>query len=778
MVIKMNHSVKRQKLKSRLLGLVFAGCMGILAACGESERVDPVKEWVYVPEFISVGEEYASLNNSSEMQYRGDGLYYISHEWDDETGAAKMSMCKYSLTDKTVTKVPLDWGSEGKSNRSLNNTVFMEDGSMYATSSTHTYDEATQTSTSSQGLVKFGPDGKLVFFQDVTEKLKGASQSDYVYINAFAVDGKGRIYMAADTNIWLFESDGTYKGSLTVGSGMDSYLRAMGTGMDGKVYAVNYSYSTDGSSTELVEIDFDNAKTGASYKDFPRGNEETLTPSAEDAFIVNDGNSVCEYSLATQSKTELFDWLDSDINGEYVGSMGVLEDGRILALINDWSNQENSGIAILTKTKGSEVAQKETILIGVMGRGSELKEAAVKFNRGSDKYRISIKEYMDYDNYSDTSYQDAITRLNNDLTSKSSCPDILDLSGLNIKQLASKGLLEDLGEYLDKSSALKREDFLENILNAFTYDGVLTCIPTGFELSTLVGKSSDVGEEPGWTLEELIAYAQKHPGAELLDHSSKSTIMYYLMAYNEDSFIDWTKGECKFDTDEFKSLLTFANSFPGDEEVEYSEVSTPVRIQRGEVLLQAAYIYDFREIQMYYEIFGGDITCKGFPSADGSSGTALSAYGMYAITTKASHKEGAWEFLEGFLQEENDRYSFGFPTKKAKLDEMVQEAVTVQYYKDENGQLVMDENGNPIEIGVGGSIGYGDWSYEYRRPTQEEVDLVLKLMDTAKPITSSNTEILNIINEEAAAFFAGQKSVDEVAKIIQSRVKVYVDTNS
>jgi len=37
--------------------------------------------------------------------------------------------------------------------------------------------------------------------------------------------------------------------------------------------------------------------------------------------------------------------------------------------------------------------------------------------------------------------------------------------------------------------------------------------------------------------------------------------------------------------------------------------------------------------------------------------------------------------------------------------------------------------------------------------------------------------LMNIIREEAAAYFEGQKSAEEVAKIIQSRVKIYVNEN-
>ena len=38
----------------------------------------------------------------------------------------------------------------------------------------------------------------------------------------------------------------------------------------------------------------------------------------------------------------------------------------------------------------------------------------------------------------------------------------------------------------------------------------------------------------------------------------------------------------------------------------------------------------------------------------------------------------------------------------------------------------------------------------------------------------SGDDITNIINEEAAAYFSGQKSAEDVAKIIQSRMQVYL----
>lgn len=761
--------MKRQKISKvcrRILASALAACMGLsLAACGGKDgRVDPVKEWVYVPEFVTIEDDSVSYY---EMRYSGDSIYYSSHEWDQEKGTSQIYLCRYSLADKNVTKVPLSWeggNEESAGSRNIDNLVAAQDGGIYATVSSYTYDEKTQTGSSKWALTKFGADGKQIFYKDVTEQLKGQGSGDYVYINGFAVDGKGRMYAVSDSTVYLFDGEGAFKGSVSVGAG-DSYLQSIGTGGDGKVYVCNYNWGGEKSSCELVEIDFDNAKTGSSYPDFPESNSQSpiVSGTSEDTLLVNDGRTLYEYSLSSKTKTALFDWLDSDINGDSVRSVGAMADGRVLAVIEDWRN-DDSGIVFLTKTKGSEVAQKETILIGTIYNDYELQAAAVKFNRSSDKYHVSIRQYEE------------MTNLNNDLLSKTNCPDILNLSGLNSKQLAGKGLLEDLGQYLEKSSVLSREDFVESVLNAYTFDGTLACIPMYFELETIVGKGSDLGNKRGWTLQEMMDYADKHPDADLFDRMSKNTMMYYLLAYNESAFIDWKTGKCSFNSEEFKNLLAFANRFPTEIDYERGQASTPTRIQNGEVLLKEESIYKFDSIQIDKEIFKGDMTCIGFPAMDGSSGTMMAAYGTYGITTKATRKDGAWQFIESILQKSDSFDSWGFPAKKAELEKMAKEAVTVQYLTDENGNPRLDQDGKPIEIGVGGSMGYEDgWSYEYRRATQDEVDLVMELINDAKPFTMSQSKVLEIIDEEAAGYFAGQKDLDSVVKVIQSRIQNYVD---
>lgn len=760
--------MKNKAICRRVLGLALSAAMALsLAACGNSSGGETEKkEWVWVPEFITIDDETVSFY---DMQLVGDSLCYQSYDYDEETEISTQSICRYSLADGNITKTPLNYVEE--KNWNLNRLVYAQDGSMYGT--TNVYNE--DYTKSETFLCKFDAEGKQIFAEDMTELVAES------YVDNMAIDGEGRIYVTGENNVWLFDADGNKRGTVSLGADVN-WIRAMGSGKDGKMYLCYYTSNGD---TVLCDIDFDGKKTGNTYENYPSSNSNALVPGIDKDFLAQDGNRVYEYDTKSQTSTELFTWLDSDINGNTVENFWGLEDGRILAVASDWETNEKS-IALLTKTKASEVPQKETIVIGSLYGGSDIQAAAVKFNKSNDKYRISIKGYLDFNSWDGDDYEaymaDGMTRLNNDITSNN-CPDILDLSGLNIKQLAAKGVFEDLNGYLEKSEKLSREDFLENILEAYTLDGKLVSIPYSFQMSTVVGKGSEVGTEMGWTLEELIAYADAHPDALLFDSKTKDVIMMTLMAYNADYFIDWSTGECRFDSEEFKDILNFANRFPEEYDWEKEDVSTPNKIQKGQVLLYEENIYDFNELQMCNEIFQGDASYIGYPTMDGSVGCMLSASQAYAITSKSGHKDGAWEFIEGFLtKEENpDRgfSSIGFPTMKSKLNAMAADAVEVKYYTDENGELYYDENGEPIVMGGGSSISYGDgWSYEYSIPTQEEVDLALSLMEIAKPVSySQGDEVLNIINEEAAPFYKGQKSVDEVASVIQSRIKIYVGEN-
>lgn len=747
-------------VKQRLIPVILAALLVLgLAACGNKQETDTAA-WVYVPEYLDL--EDGDRINWYDARFAGDDFYYVSYDWDMESGTNSMSLIRYSVPEGSTERTALSLPGEA----GMNCWTIGNDGSLYAVLAIWNWNENTGISDNTYMLAKYDGQGNELFVNDFTNLLDSED-----YLSGIVTDGEDRIYVSGQSAIWLFDANGQPAGNINLNFGMGGWVNSICRGADGRIYA-----AVSGSNgTALWTVDFEKKSLEDSYSDFPSA--EAICQNAEGNFLLHDRTSVYMYDVKSQKKEKLFDWLDCDINGNYVRGFAVLSDGRIVAAFDDWQSKD-SGMVALNRVKAGEVVQKQRIVLGMLYQDSEMEAAIVNFNKSNDTYHVTVRQYIDYDSWSDTTVSDALARMNSDITS-GNCPDILCLEGVNVKQLAAKGVFEDLNPYLDQSS-MDRSDMLDNVLDAYTYDGRLICILDRFNVETVVGSRSQVGEEMGWTLDELIAFANAHPDAELFDWMPKEEIFHFCLTYNIDTYVDWKTGKCHFDSEEFKSLLKFVGSFPSYEEMTYEEgrPSMPKRIQNGEVLLAEARFSELDEMQLYMEIFGGDVTCIGYPNTDGGSGAVLTPNGAYAIMASSKVKEGAWAFLESYLTRESNFHSWGFPNSKSQLESMADKAVNVVYILDENGEPMLDAHGNPMAEGVGSKgWGWGDWEYYFRIPTREEVDMVLQLINSASIGSESSEQIMAIINEEAAAFFQGQKSVDDVAATIQSRVKVYVDEN-
>ena len=436
--------------------------------------------------------------------------------------------------------------------------------------------------------------------------------------------------------------------------------------------------------------------------------------------------------------------------------------------------------------------EKQEIVLAALSlqNDSSLKAAVVRFNKSSEAYHITMREYGKpsaelgerYERWTAEEWSDAVTRLNADLVSEN-CPDIIDLTDINIEELAQKGVFLDLRPFLDGSGVLKSGDYPENVLEACTYDGKLLGIPKYISVTSVMAHASDVGTEPGWTLEDLIAYAGAHPDAELFENASRWEIMHYCMSFYESYFVDWDGRECHFDAPEFKELLEFVKGFPEESPAERDRtagefVSTPVKIHNRDVLLEKVTLNDFLNLQYQNAVFEEDGVFIGFPTPDGAPGHALKFSSVYAVTSGSKAAEGAWEFIEEYLADESNA-SGGFPSNLQELQKRMDSLINVEYMTDSKGNPVLDENGQPIPLnGAGGTVSWMDgWSYTYRHETPEEVEQVAALLRSARRSDSFNGNgvIMQIIDEEAQAFYRDQKSADETAEIIQGRIRLYLN---
>lgn len=764
------------------------------AACGKTDGENPksgqksdsaeelAPEFVYAVDYLPMEGE-ADLYNAKIV---GNTIYTMSTEVIEspDGNQYRQSIKKFEIADGKLGEgqeaLLIDEGTN------LSQFYVTDQKELYIVKSVSPDTEGEETETDVYGrlkqqyfLVKYNAAGEMEFEADLAELAK---DQDWFYVQRLAVDGKGRCYLFCNEELALFDETGSPAGKVTL-EGI-SWLNGIGTAKDGKVYVSYYNYEGNSPGLVLSEVDFDKRSFGAKYENFTNENGNGSFSAGVGAdILVGDSKALYEYSMAEQKSEKLLTWLDYDINGSSVSGYSLDQEGRVFVAIRDWQS-DTSEIAVMSKVRADQVAKKEKITIGVMQADSQLARQVIAFNKSTDRYHIEVKEYVDTANMNENSYNDAVTRFTNDIMSGNG-PDILDVSSIDITNYVGKGAIEDLTPWLENSSALKKSDFFESILQECTYNEVLAYIPIGFSLNTLMAKASEVGDEMGWTLSDMIGYSKAHPKTALMEYVTKDNMLQMMLMLNQERFIDPKKGECSLDSGEFKELLEFANSFPED----YDNLDnrlTPVKLADGSLLLSNAYISSFNDVQSALAYFGDEkATFIGYPSYQGGNGCLMSVQSAYAISSKSNSKEGAWAFLESILSKDiSEEWGFyGFSSRKSIYEKQKAQALKVEYVYDENGELYLDENGEPVIQGSGGGWSMiGDdgesWSYEYHPVTQEEADIVEKLLDGAVCFNYRyDDELMKIISEEAQHYFKGESSVDEAASKIQGRVRLYITEN-
>lgn len=756
-----------KKGMSLVIAIVMA--MGLIA-CGGKETEETISNgtagYVYVPQFqtLDTGEE----THIDNVKIHDEKLYYISYTYDESTQESKNEFI-YRPLDALENTETLNLNMETPEGftSGIGDFTFDKEGNFYIMKHiSPIYIEGVEYKESDYKtfLVKYNADFQQVWSVDLAEIFTEENS----YVQNMITGGENKIYLSSNNVIYVIDGTGNFVKTISVSA---NWINGLTATSDGRVFIVQYGNS----GMELVEIDTVKDVIGDALQNIPDTNSE-IKAGQNGTLLVSGFNKLYEYDLNTEEAVEVLDWVESNIHGNSVRDISILPDDRLAVFCDDYEG--TSEIVFLTKTESSKVPQKKILTIGTLyGSNSSMQEAVVNFNKKNTEYVIKIKEYIDETaEWTESTYADALNKFHADMVG-GNCPDLIDLSMVNLKNITAKGVLEDLTPYLKSSETANIDDFVPSVLNAYNVDGIQTTVPTYFTIDTLLARTSVVGEEPGWTMEEMIALTKANPGKQLMHGMTKERALQTCLMYASDSFIDYESGTCSFDSPEFIQFLEFANCF--DLEYEYNEdESFPKMLQSGNVLLSNASFNDVHAYQMYYLMFEEDgVTPIGYPTADGKPGVFLSANEIYGISAQSENKDAAWKFLESLLSGQSTSYGWGFPSRKEQLEEMFTEACEPEYQKDENGEILMDEEGNPKQYPKT-SWGYDNWDVDIYAATQEEIDGIRHLIEIARPLSRESEEIYSIIGEEAAPYFAGQKSAEEVAKIIQSRVRIYVSENS
>ncbi|MBO6053098.1 MAG: extracellular solute-binding protein [Clostridia bacterium] len=808
--------MKRTKIVSALLAALLAlSCAGSLTSCIKAKSAEPPKEKrtnVYAGETITLPDEVSYVQSVSAS----DGRAYVTYEAE--------FTALYNDVGEIVEKTPgYNWEEVEKKNESLPEgwwysynyenmlmTVDLEtgetssvpftvdeeaygwaynwapgpDGTLVARSQLWNYDPETDMSTSTNYLLFLDPvTAEVTKSVDLTTPLKKAGiNTDNTYINTI-IPTSNSIYVSSDNDVFLLDAEGNYKSTVPLNLN-DGWTQGMWQVGDRLVIAV---YTGGRQSLKMIE---NGQLTDINSEALKAASSSSPAFADDNNLYYNSSTGIYAYNFETDTYGEVLNYINSDI--DQTGSLAFLPDGRIVMAVRDWEmDNPSTTLSILHRVPDEELAEEIILRLGCLYVDYYLRKAVIRYNKLNTGIRVTMVDYSSYNN-EDNEWTGALTQFNNDITS-GKIPDMVLLStDMPVESYLRKSIFVDLNKYIDDpEKGISRSEVLDNVWRASETGGKLNSMILTFNLYTLIAKSEIVGTEPGWTFEEMMTAIHSMPeGARAFFDYGRDSILLNFFNYSMGSFIDWESGKTYFDTPGFIDFVNYLATCPekgyweelyGDNyeydperEREFEE-EFAMRFKRNMALFQMGWYYDFTSFLESRNEFGTkDITAIGYPREGEGNGAVIVPAIELAISSKSPAKEQAWEVLKNLLGDTQLAKESGLSVSRAGLNERYEKA------KENYGDyMVFEDSDYDWYREAGYSEEYIEMQKNRRQPyDQAAVDYMWDLIENASLVARTDSSLVEIINEELSAVFAGAKSADVAAKQIASRVGIYVSEHS
>lgn len=418
----------------------------------------------------------------------------------------------------------------------------------------------------------------------------------------------------------------------------------------------------------------------------------------------------------------------------------------------------------LTRMRQSEIHEPQVLILLPLGVGGNLAELVRNFNRTQEEFRIELA-YDPLNGMDEETYEEYKMQIMTD-----NAPDLVIMfSQEEARKLGKRGAFADLCDLMENDAEMNRSAFVPNVLTALeTPDGALYTLPLSFSVQTIAVKSKFHDTE-NWTISDMIS---------LYDSAEKDVYQWIdrehilWMMTNGMDFVDEKNGTCSFDSPEFVQLLEFCKRFPESLDTpEKNEMSKEQMLLFDEYYMKSHFSYQRDENLLYPLTFssssvgggyayakakmGEDITLAGYPSTEGQGGRLVTE-SCIAISSRCDNTATAWEFVKYYLQKAN-MYTSGMSILEERFEEELDNWTK-----------------------TGSQLGYVEEDELKIYPiSQTERDALEEYIRSVTALSPQEQEsLMNIIEEEAEMFLAGDQSAQDAARKVQSRAEIMVSEQS
>jgi ABC-type glycerol-3-phosphate transport system substrate-binding protein len=662
---------------------------------------------------------------------QGDAL--VSSTVDDATGTATMIQADLDGNELQRVEVPLMETTEENQMAYLNAFAFGPDCLWLAQSRYTVLDETTGKTAAECQLEQWSYDGQCLQTLPLEETYGIDLEQDSLI--ALQLDPEGAPLLLTMEHLIFCDSQGG------ICNDIPSDLGEFCTDAQGLLYFHSMSDSM------VYTLDWENHDLGASLFSTSNLGDQILPGGGDYDFLLNSDTQLWGVTLATGTITEILSWEDWSLANSVGGVTYVDEDTFLISVYSIITN--NSQTLSLTRVPADQIPEKTVVRLAVGlseatasfggtwvdSVDSMVADAISQFNMASDTYRVEVETFS------------SNTELSRMLLT-GDAPDLIYWSYVawlddpaTPSMYAKRGYLTDLDTLLDADADLSQEDFIPSILAlAREQTGGLYAIPLSYYFTTLTAQSDYLGGRTSWTISDMLEIAKTLPeDMDFWSYNSQNGILETLMEACLGDFVDELQGTCDFETQEFYDLLTLCRDyFPPETGEDYVPADQSL-VQGGSSAGGLAFYV--QEVLETAEASGQTII--GYPDA-GDNGASIVFYDQMSVCALGQQQEGAWLFLRTLL-------GYDFQYNVRVLQSIRQDALQDRM----------------------------DWHLTYNDSvTPEELQTAADMIYNATHLRDLNSSVLPIVEEEAAAFFNGDKTAQDVAKILNSRVSIYLGEQS
>lgn len=459
--------------------------------------------------------------------------------------------------------------------------------------------------------------------------------------------------------------------------------------------------------------------------------------------LVIDWDGVYDIDMESGEKSWHMKWYGTSYAPEgsrfwYAARMG--EDGS-LEQIESEGLDDNFYVVRLRKVSPAEMG-KTILTFRSLYAMPSFKKLVAEFNKENKEYHVVLQDS------GDESLQDFLARNDMEIATGKG-PDLIAGDAVtDMRALAEKGGLENLEPYLIRDG-IDRESYHRETFQSLGMENGIYSAGYALNISNMYIKEGFVDSDGQADIKTFLDNLESYGGQAIFKEGMNYVPVnilhhFFEMSDNLYGMVDWEQKTCDFSGELWEQMLRVAKQYGLTEQNrQWEEITDWGGIQSFKFMV-------FNE-QNAKE---NGLVLMGYPSEDGMVQKLL--INSISINADSSHKDGAWEFVRFLLDEENQKLlaeqDLDIPVHEGVLRESVREYL--EAYADTHsptGAMIIRP-----EIPEG---------------TEEKF---WECLENAKPEPYRTAQVIAIIKEEAALYFTGDKTMEEVSSVIENRVRLYL----